>query len=105
MGLNPNTPNGTQTQRVGPTYTTNQPTNQPTKEPTVNKPPILNIQMVPAGVDLVIKALMQLPYGEVAPLIAELRGQAEAQLTPAPVADTPQEDRTNDTAPVDLVGE
>jgi len=71
----------------------------------MNKPPILNIQMVPAGVDLVIKALMQLPYGEVAPLIAELRGQAEAQLTPAPVADTPQEDRTNDTAPVDLVGE
>jgi hypothetical protein len=48
---------------------------------------------------------VKLPYGEVAPLIAELRGQADAQL--APVADTPQEDRTNDTAPVDLgtVGE
>jgi hypothetical protein len=73
----------------------------------MTQPPILNIQMVPAGVDLVIRALMQLPYGEVAPLIAELRGQADAQLTPAQplaesVADTPQEDRTNDTAPVDL---
>jgi hypothetical protein len=71
----------------------------------MNQPPILYIQMVPAGVDLVIRALVKLPYGEVAPLIAELRGQADAQL--APVADTPQEDRTNDTAPVDLgtVGE
>lgn len=61
--------------------------------------------MVPAGVDLVIKALMLLPYGDVAPLIAELRGQADAQLNP--VAETPQEDRTNDTEPVDLgtVGE
>lgn len=69
------------------------------------QPPILNIQMVPAGVDLVIKALMLLPYGDVAPLIAELRGQADAQLNP--VAETPQEDRTNDTEPVDLgtVGE
>jgi hypothetical protein len=73
----------------------------------MTQPPILNIQMVPAGVDLVIRALMQLPYGEVAPLIAELRGQADAQLTPVQplaesVADTPQEDRTNDTDPVDL---
>lgn len=71
----------------------------------MTQPPILNIQMVPAGVDLVIKGLMLLPYGDVAPLIAELRGQADAQLNP--VAETPQEDRTNDTAPVDLgtVGE
>jgi hypothetical protein len=78
----------------------------------MTQPPILNIQMVPAGIDLVIRALMQLPYGEVAPLIAELRGQAEAQLTPVQplaesVADTQQEERTNDTDPVDLgtVGE
>jgi hypothetical protein len=78
----------------------------------MTQPPILNIQMVPAGVDLVIRALMQLPYGEVAPLIAEIRGQAQAQLTPVQplaesVADTPQEARTNDTDPVDLgtVGE
>jgi len=101
MGLNPNTPNGTQTQRVGPTYTTN----QPTKETTMTQPPILSIQMVPAGIDLVIRALMQLPYGEVAPLIAEIRGQADAQLQA--VADTQQEKRTNDTDPVDLgtVGE
>jgi hypothetical protein len=73
----------------------------------MTQPPILNIQMVPAGVDLVIRALMQLPYGEVAPLIAELRGQADAQLTTVQplaesVADTPQEARTNDTDPVDL---
>jgi hypothetical protein len=78
----------------------------------MTQPPILNIQMVPAGIDLVIRALMQLPYGEVAPLIAEIRGQAEAQLTPVQplaesVADTQQEERTNDTDPVDLgtVGE
>ena len=69
--------------------------------------PILNIQMVPAGVNLVLKALGQLPYGDVAPLIDEIRAQAEAQLTPVqppaePVADTPQEERTNDTDPVDL---
>jgi hypothetical protein len=73
----------------------------------MTQPPILNIQMVPAGVDLVIRALMQLPYGEVAPLIAEIRGQAQAQLTPVQplaesVADTQQEERTNDTDPVDL---
>ena len=72
--------------------------------------PILNIQMVPAGVDLVVKGLMQLPYGQVAPLLAEIHAQAQDQLralAEAPVADTPQEDRTNDTAPVDLgtVGE
>jgi hypothetical protein len=78
----------------------------------MTQPPILNIQMVPAGVDLVIRALMQLPYGEVAPLIVEIRGQAQAQLTPVQplaesVADTQQEERTNDTDPVDLgtVGE
>jgi hypothetical protein len=78
----------------------------------MTQPPILNIQMVPAGIDLVIRALMQLPYGEVAPLIAEIRGQADAQLTPVQplaesVADTQQEERTNDTDPVDLgtVGE
>jgi hypothetical protein len=62
--------------------------------------------MVPAGVDLVVRALALLPYGEVAPLIAELRGQADAQLTPltpaAAVADTPLEDRTNGASPVDL---
>jgi hypothetical protein len=73
----------------------------------MTQPPILNIQMVPAGVDLVIRALMQLPYGEVAPLIAEIRGQAQAQLLPVQplaesVADTQQEERTNDTDPVDL---
>jgi hypothetical protein len=73
----------------------------------MTQPPILNIQMVPAGVDLVIRALMQLPYSEVAPLIAEIRGQAQAQLTPVQplaesVADTQQEERTNDTDPVDL---
>jgi len=76
----------------------------------MTQPPILNIQMVPAGVDLVIKALRKLPMEEVEILIAEIRGQAQDQLralAEAPVADTPQEDRTNDTAPVDLgtVGE
>lgn len=73
----------------------------------MNQPPILNIQMVPAGVDLVVKALMQLPYGEVAPLIAEIRGQADAQLTPVqplagPVAAKQRKPRTKKTKPQDL---
>lgn len=45
-------------------------------------PPILNIQMVPAGVELVLQALGKLPYEQSAGLIAEIRGQAEYQLAP-----------------------
>jgi|GEM_PF-5975829 len=77
----------------------------------MTQPPILNIQMVPAGVDLVVKALMLLPYGDVAPLIAEIRGQADAQLQPpapsAPVAEKPRKPRTKKTKPENLgtVGE
>lgn len=70
--------------------------------------PILNIKMVPGGIDMVIKALMQLPYGEVAVLIAEIRGQADEQMrapavTPeAPVAPKPRKERTKKTKPQDL---
>lgn len=42
--------------------------------------PILTIQMVPAGVELVLGALAKLPFEQSAPLIAEIRGQAEYQL-------------------------
>lgn len=68
-------------------------------------PPILNIQMVPAGIDLVVEALMALPYNKVAVLIAEIRGQAQAQLAPppaAPVAKKPRVVRTKKTKPQDL---
>ena len=70
--------------------------------------PILNIKMVPGGIDMVIKALMQLPYGEVAVLIAEIRGQADEQMrapavTPeAPVAPKPRKERPKKTKPQDL---
>lgn len=42
--------------------------------------PIISIQMVPAGVNLVLNALSRMPYAEVAPLIAEIRGQADYQI-------------------------
>lgn len=64
----------------------------------MNTPPILNIKMVPAGVELVLSALGQLPHDRVAGLIAEIRGQAEFQLaakneqepTPQPSEGDPQ---------------
>jgi hypothetical protein len=67
--------------------------------------PILNIQMVPAGVDLVIEALMGMPYGKVAVLIAEIRGQANVQLAPpaaAPVVKTRRKYRTKKTIAQEL---
>jgi hypothetical protein len=78
----------------------------------MTQPPILNIQMVPAGVDLVIEALMAMPYNKVAMLIGEIRVQAQAQLTPVqplaePVAPKQRKPRTKKTKPQDLgtVGE
>ena len=69
-------------------------------------PPILNIQMVPAGVDLVVEALMSMPYNKVALLIAEIQGQAAAQLKPltpaVSVAKKPRKQRTKKTKPQDL---
>jgi len=44
------------------------------------QPPILNIKMVPAGVDLVVHALTKLPYEQAAPLIEEIKGQALYQI-------------------------
>lgn len=43
-------------------------------------PTILNIQMVPAGVELVLKGLAKLPIEEAGPLFNEIKGQAEYQL-------------------------
>ena len=48
----------------------------------MNKQVIIEIKMVPAGVELVLAALARLPYDQVAGLIAEIRGQAEYQLAP-----------------------
>ena len=68
-------------------------------------PPILNIQMVPAGIDLVVEALMAMPYNKVAVLIAEIRGQARNQLSApdvTPVVKKPRVVRTKKTKPQDL---
>lgn len=44
------------------------------------KPPVLTIQMVPAGVELVLAALAKLPHEQVANLFIEIRGQALFQM-------------------------
>jgi hypothetical protein len=44
------------------------------------KPPILNIQMVPAGVELAIAALRKLPHEQVDPLVQELWAQYKQQM-------------------------
>ena len=44
------------------------------------KPPVLTIQMVPAGVELVLTALAKLPHEQVADLFMEIRGQAAYQM-------------------------
>lgn len=60
-------------------------------------PPILSIQMVPGGVELVLKALGKLPIEEAGALFSEIKGQAEYQLqqlsksqAEAPQAEEPQ---------------
>lgn len=45
-----------------------------------NQPPVLTIKMVPAGVELVLKALGKLPIEEAGHLFQEIKGQAEYQL-------------------------
>lgn len=44
------------------------------------QPPILNIKMVPAGVDLVIGALRKLPHDQVDDLVQEIWAQYKAQM-------------------------
>jgi hypothetical protein len=57
-----------------------------------NQPPILNIQMVKPGVELVLYALSKLPFEQSAGLIGEIRSQAELQL---------QESQTAAASPAD----
>lgn len=49
---------------------------------TQQKPPVLNIKMVPAGINLVIIALRDsnLPHSQVAPLLGEISGQFNFQM-------------------------
>jgi len=61
------------------------------------QPPILNIQMVPAGIELVIGALRKLPHEQVDPLVQEIWSQYKAQMNQlvevtktAPAQDAPQ---------------
>ena len=46
----------------------------------MSNPPILSINMVPGGVELVLHALSKLPYEQSAGLIREIEGQANQQL-------------------------
>lgn len=47
----------------------------------MTKPPILNIQMVPAGVELVLAALNKLPREQSDPLYQEILGQYAYQMS------------------------
>lgn len=47
----------------------------------LNKPPIINIQMVPAGVELVLAALNKLPREQSDPLYQEILGQYAYQMS------------------------
>lgn len=48
----------------------------------MTQPQMLNIKMVPAAVDAVLFGLAKLPYEHVAGLIADIKAQAEMQLSP-----------------------
>jgi hypothetical protein len=45
-----------------------------------NQPPVLNIKMVPAGVEVVLNALNQLPRGQVDPLWQQIYAQYAQQM-------------------------
>lgn len=68
---------------------------------TQQKPPVLNIKMVPAGVDIVIIALRDcnLPYSQVAPLLAEISGQARHQLNDIAIAEAAKAEKEKAKAP------
>jgi fumarate hydratase class II len=44
------------------------------------QPPILNMQMTPAGIELAIAALRKLPHEQVDPLVQELWAQYKQQM-------------------------
>lgn len=46
----------------------------------MNQPPVLTLQMTPAGVELTIAALRKLPHETVDPLVQELWQQYKAQM-------------------------
>lgn len=60
----------------------------------MNQVPILSIKMVPAGVELVLKALRKLSIEEAGPLFDEIKGQAEYQLQQINKANEPQPQAT-----------
>lgn len=65
----------------------------------MNQPPILSIQMVPAGVELVLKALSRLSIEEAGGLFGEIKAQAEYQLQQ--LAQQAQAQPQPDQAPVE----
>jgi len=58
----------------------------------MNKPMIINIQMVPAGVELVLKALNKLPREESDALFDEILGQYMYQIKVLNTPKTPAEE-------------
>ncbi len=69
----------------------------------MNQQPIISIQMVPAGVKLVLNALARLPYADVAPLIAEISGQFDYQMQAIQAAE--QKPAEPETQPATSEGE
>lgn len=54
----------------------------------MNQPQILNIQLGVQGVQMVLNALAELPFKQVADLINVIQSQAQQQLNPPPAEST-----------------
>lgn len=67
----------------------------------MNQPPILTIQMVPAGVELVLKALSRLSIEEAGGLFGEIKAQAEYQLQELAAQAQQVQQPQSDAAPAD----
>ena len=55
----------------------------------MNQPQILNIQLGVQGVQMVLNALAEMPFKQVADLINVIQAQAAQQLNPPPVEPAP----------------
>lgn len=58
----------------------------------MTQPTILNIQMVPAGLELVISALRRLPHDQVDALVRELHEQYQLELARHQIAAQPDQE-------------
>jgi hypothetical protein len=62
----------------------------------MNKPPILNIRMVPAGIELVLAGLNKLPREQSEPLYQEILGQYAHQMQEIKTLEAVEPDSTPD---------